>query len=151
MKVRGLMARQLSGQGDSWRWAGAVRTLVLAALLGHAALMASAWCAAVLGSQHGAAAERALFAPSHEAMPAPDGGAMPQPTPYAPHQMPGICPAQQALPPLVLLLLLLAVALWWLRASAPLPDCVRLAWAIPRQPPPLPARQRRALLQVFLN
>jgi len=64
--------------------------------------------------------------------------------------MPDTCPAQQALPPLVLLLLL-AVALWWLWTSAPLPDRVRLAWAIPRQPPPLSARQRRALLQVFLN
>jgi len=144
------MARRLPGQVHSQQWAGAVRTLVLAALLGHAALMASAWCAAVLGPQHGDTTERALFAPLQITVPVQDDSAVRPSLPPAPHRMPDTCPAQQVLPPLVLLLLL-AVALWWQWTGAPLPDCVRLAWAIPRQPPPLSARQRRALLQVFLN
>lgn len=144
------MARRPPGQVDSQQWADAVRALVLAVLLGHAALMASAWCAMVMGPQHGDTTGRALSAPGQNAVPMQGERAGRPALPPAPRQLPGTCPAQQTLPPLVLLLLLLGVALGWLWTSALPTTRVRPARAVSLRAPPLPARQRRALLQVFL-
>jgi hypothetical protein len=72
--------------------------------------------------------------------------------PAAPHPVLGDCPAQQAVLPLLLVLVIL-VALAFARGGTTL-----VASGLPRHwpawwslPPPLPASRRRALLQVFRN
>lgn len=54
--------------------AGVPFALVLAALRGRAALMAFAWCATMMESQHGDVTERAVFPSRQNTVPVQDKG-----------------------------------------------------------------------------
>lgn len=125
--------------------------LVLALCVTHQLLMASERHAMVMGPLH----ERVFPAPV-----AVSGATMPDASdpieerrPRAPQPILGECPAQQAILPLLLMVLLLAGACLWVGRASLLPADSR-AWSRSLRdflPPPLAPARRRALLQVFLN
>lgn len=129
-------------------WIGSVAVVLL--LLVHANLMATGQCAALMGSLHGAAtgrqehgvARRAILelaASEHRPVPAP------APSPAA------ACPAQQAVLPLLALVLALLLASLGGPTRVPPADPPGRVSGQPKRPSPPNARRRRAMLQVFLN
>lgn len=115
--------------------------LGLLLLLTHQAAMASAQCAVAMGPLHGHVAMRS----------GPMLSTPPLPPPTVPATR-GDCPAQQAVfPVLALLLLLLIVVRGRPTGRHALPGGVpHHGEPAVSYPPPLAARRRRALLQVFL-
>ncbi len=129
--------------------------LILTLLLAHQALMISERHAEVMGSLRGHTVSRS--APStpmgaRVAGVADDRAVATEPAPHVPPVSLGECPAQQAVLPLLLLLLLLSGAL---RRFAIRPARGAVPYTRARGdrflPPPLAPARRRALLQVFLN
>jgi hypothetical protein len=126
---------------------------IMLLLLVHAQLMATGQCAALMGPHHGAAAfrETARHPGLPEAAPAQAAAQhRPMRAPVVPPV--GVCPAQQAVLPLLALALASLLALLGRGGLSP----IALAVSAARAPfdalaPPLDARRRRALLQVFLN
>ena len=119
---------------------------VLALCLAHQLLMAS--------EQHAAVMEptSARFALAPLALPAAEGsghGGLRLPEPSMP--LLGDCPAQQAILPVLLALLVLGCLVGACSWPALLTPCVSLERAPSAHGPPLSAARRRALLQVFLN
>lgn len=141
------------------RWQGARRgdalvlmcLLVLALCLTHQLLMVTARHLTVMGPLH----ERGILSPS----PAPTamtilsgaGELNSLHLPVVPQPMTGECPAQQAIVPVLLVLILLAVFLRLGRGPA-LPTVSRYpAFGLcDFLPPPLTPARRRALLQIFI-
>ena len=154
--LRGMKAymRQESGQLSGRRaehWLGPCCALVFLLVVTHIILMASERHATVMAPQMGASSPMGAIArllPRDAAHDAAEDGR--QPAPH--HTMLGDCPAQQTVPPLFLLLLVLMALLRRLLPTTP--QATRPAWARPCRfslPPPLDPARRRALLQVFLN
>jgi hypothetical protein len=126
-------------------------TLVLLLLAAHAALMASVQHVAVMGPLMGAVSLPGITEPPGDTGAThrdADGG---KGAPAAPHPVLGDCPAQQAVLPLLLVLLALG-SLVALRTTATRDTGHLLSWHLCFSlPPPLAPARRRALLQVFLN
>ena len=128
--------------------------LVLGLCVTHQLFMATERHAAVMGPVH----ERGTPWPIgvRAALSLEPHGAPEEPGPPSHHTTPGECPAQRAVLPVLLAMLVLAGALLALRRDRRrLVDRERLrgllrGLAVP-VPPPLPPTRRRALLQVFLN
>jgi hypothetical protein len=129
-------------------WIGYVAVVLL--LLVHANLMATGECAALMGSMHGPATGRQEHGAARNATP----GLAASPHRPAPPPAPspaGACPAQQALLPLLALILALLLAALGGPSRIPASGPPGRVPGEPTRPPPLSARRRRALLQVFLN
>lgn len=146
------------GQGSKQRcgrraepWLGGCCALVFLLVVTHIILMASERHAAVMSPQMGASSPMAAvprILPQAAAHDASEDGR--QPAPH--HTMLGDCPAQQTVPPLFLLLLILMALLRRLLPITPLATRPVWAWQCRFSlPPPLDPARRRALLQVFLN
>lgn len=139
------MAGQLRA-GQAEHWLGLCCALVFLLVVTHIILMASERHAAVMSPQMGAASIGTIARLLPRAMAHGEEPASPH------HPVLGDCPAQQTVPPLFLLLLVLMALL---RRLLPItPRATRPAWAWPCRfslPPPLDPARRRALLQVFLN
>ena len=125
---------------------------VLALLLTHVALMASERHGEVMGPPPAGIAStiEAAGAMIAKGVPHKDTSAGGR-APALPHSTLGDCPAQQAVLPLLLLLLVLA-GLPRLHVAAPRATAPLLGWrARFVLPPPLAPARRRAFLQVFRN
>jgi hypothetical protein len=154
--MAGLDATTADGRGRQmrgWRALWIAHAAILLLLLVHAQLTASGQCAALMGPHHGTAAFRENARhPGLAAAATAQAAALHRPM-QAPVVPPvGICPAQQAVLPLLALALACLLALLGRGALSPIP----LAVSATRAPfdalaPPLDGRRRRALLQVFLN
>ena len=126
--------------------------LVLLLLVTHLALMTTERHAAVMGPLVSAGPEPAVLGASGQAAAAHGSVGIGEKTPEEPHRpVLGDCPAQQAILPLLLVLLVLG----GLVTSRPMlsratgrPSGWHLRLPLP---PPLAPARRRALLQVFLN
>ena len=112
--------------------------------------MATGECAALMGSLHGPATDRQEHGAASRA--ALGLAASPhRPTPPPAPSPAGACPAQQALLPLLALILALLLAALGGPSRIPAAGPPGRVPGEPTRPPPLSARRRRALLQVFLN
>lgn len=131
-------------------WVG--HGVVLLLLLVHTNAMATGECAALMGPSHGVPVTRpgpqlpALAA--HRPAPAqrlPAAPSVPVPA--------WVCPAQQAVLTLFAFALILLLAALGAGRQERIPAVVPAVQASggPVRPPPLSARRRRALLQIFLN
>lgn len=146
-----MMGATRRGEGDAGRGRQflALCALVLALWIGHQFLMASERHAAVMDLTHGRAALASPVAALEGALAAHADGLGPERMPEQPMPLLGDCPAEQALVPVLLLLLLLGATIgsgWPWSLGAAMPGQF-LATRPP--PPPLLAARRRALLQIF--
>jgi hypothetical protein len=136
-----------------WRALWIAHAAILLLLLVHAQLMSTGQCAALMGPHHGTAASRENA--QHSGLPAAapaQAGVLHRPMRGPVTPTVGVCPAQQAVLPLLALALACLLALLGRGGLSP----ISLAVSAARAPfdalaPPLDARRRRALLQVFLN
>jgi hypothetical protein len=146
VRVRVCEMRDRCREGWSSDWRVRVCcSLVILLVVAHIVLMASERYDATIGPIVVGAVVPAAVGAAHGDARAGEHA------PDAPHPVVGGCSAQQAVLPVLLLLLALG-ALVALRAAAPRGRRSPLAWHVrfPLPPPLAPAR-RRALLQVFLN
>lgn len=126
--------------------------LVLLLLVTHLALMTTERHVAVMGPLMGAGPAPAALGPLGQATAAPWAVGSGEDTPEAPHRpVLGDCPVQQAIMPLLLVLLILG-GLIALRSVLSCEIGRPSGWHLRHPlPPPLTPARRRALLQVFLN
>jgi hypothetical protein len=133
------------------RWLGHGCVVVFLLIVTHVALMTSERHATVMGMQIGVPSPVGIIARLVPDTSPQQGAAEHDNDPAIPHSVLGDCPAQQAIPPLLPILLLLIITQLRTVAAWPYADAAVRIWCRRFTPPsPLTAARRRVLLQVFL-